>query len=175
MKRKTSSCDEIQKRISDGYDSATDLDHESAEHIARCADCSAFLRHVTGLGELTNAVIESKIKPMRIPDFVFPLSRGTEKKTIFNKTFAWGIPLAGAFAAIILCAVFFFNAANSTNVAIENKVFVDTILEEPVLLDSEIIFSNSEMISTNFFSDTVLGDDYATVMTGLSDYIVDND
>jgi hypothetical protein len=173
MKRKTSACDEIQKRISDGYDSATALDRESTEHIAGCADCSAFLRHVTELGELTNAVIESKIKPMRTPGFIFPQAREREKKPVFRKTFAWGIPLAGAFAAIILYAVFFFYAANSTNVAMENKVFVDTILEEPVLLDSEITFSDSGMISVSFFSDTVLGDDYATVMTGLSDYVAE--
>ncbi len=169
-------CETIQARISHCRDTGIKPDAETMAHVQACTECSAFFEYASNLGAIVREDAESKARLMKAPDFSAQPARTKETKPGIRLSFAWSLPLGAALAAsIIIAAVFFTRASDSQSVAKNTEAFVESIIGGPVLLDSSFTLTGSEMTTAGFFEESVMGDEYAAQMIGLTEFFTEED
>jgi hypothetical protein len=173
MKPKAVLCERIKARISDLKDRGLALDPETEAHVASCARCSSFFNYISRLGTLITRAVYPRIELMEPPSFTFREIPGKKKKPVIKTAIAWGVPIAAVLAVCIVGAIFIIRISDSQYMAKETKVFVESLMEQPVLLDSETVKPGTGMLNDSFFDDTVLGKDYNAPMVELSELFIE--
>jgi hypothetical protein len=162
----------MQKRLSDYHDTGTGLDSETNAHLTGCSECASFFQYLSNLGPLISEEIETKTKSMRMPAFPVDKTR-IEKKAAFPLSFAWGFAILATLAIGIVSGIFFTRAYDAEIVSKNTIEFVDSIFEQPILLDSEYVQSDTGIMDVSFFEDKIIESSLDEPMAELSDLFIE--